>query len=63
MNSIETLRTLVGFDTTSRLSNLALIEWTANYLETQRARLRFTYNDEKPKTNLLASFGPNREGG
>ena len=31
--SIEVLQALVGFDTTSRNSNLALIEWVEGYLE------------------------------
>ena len=32
------IRTLVGFDTTSRESNLALIDWVQHYLESHGAQ-------------------------
>lgn len=63
MQTIDALRTLVGFDTTSRNSNLGLIDWAAAYLEGQGARLRYTRNDDGTKANLLASLGPDRAGG
>lgn len=63
MNTIECLRRLVGFDTTSRNSNLALIEWVAELLSGAGARLRYTRSDDGTKANLLASLGPEREGG
>jgi len=37
--SLELIRTLVGFDTTSRDSNLALIEWVRRYLTAVRHRV------------------------
>jgi acetylornithine deacetylase len=62
-SSASILQKLVSFDTTSRHSNLPLIEWTANYLETRGARVQLIHNQGKDKANLLASIGPEREGG
>ena len=61
--SISVLRQLVSFDTTSRYSNLPLIEWVADYLQARGARVQLLYNDSKDKANLLASIGPERAGG
>jgi acetylornithine deacetylase len=57
-NAIDTLRHLVSFDTTSRNSNLALIEWVEAYLKPLGAVLTRVPNDDGSKTNLIASFGP-----
>src|SRR5436190_15481086 len=59
----ELLATLVGFDTTSRLSNLALIEWVEAYLDGLGVAHRRVPNAEGTKTNLIATLGPNIEGG
>jgi acetylornithine deacetylase len=56
--AIENLKHLVGFDTTSRNSNLALIEWVEAYLHPLGAILTRVPNAEGDKTNLIASFGP-----
>jgi acetylornithine deacetylase len=61
--SVSILRQLVSFDTTSRYSNLPLIEWAADYLNTRGARVELVYNATRDKANLLASIGPEREGG
>jgi acetylornithine deacetylase len=63
MDAITILRTLIGFDTTSRNSNLALTDWVADYLDGLGARLRLSFNDDRSKANVLASFGPDRDGG
>lgn len=63
MDTVEMLRVLVGFETTSRNSNLGLIDWVADFLQGQGARLRFTRNDDGTKANLLASLGPDRADG
>src|SRR5258708_34573708 len=60
---IDRLRTLVAFDTTSRNSNLALIDWVVRLLDQAGARVRLTYGDSRAKANVLASFGPNGPGG
>ncbi|HEY2752580.1 acetylornithine deacetylase [Phenylobacterium sp.] len=59
----EILQTLIGFDTTSRLSNLALIEWVENYLDDHEVAHRRVPNAEGTKSNLLATIGPATEGG
>lgn len=55
---LDILSTLVAFDTTSRNSNLPLIEWVEAYL----ARLGFTseriYDPTGQKANLWATIGP-----
>jgi acetylornithine deacetylase len=61
--SVSILRQLVSFDTTSRNSNLQLIEWVADYLKSRGARVELVYNVGRDKANLLASIGPDQEGG
>ena len=61
--AIELLSTLVGFDTTSRGSNLALIEWVEAYLADLGVASRRVPNLDGTKSNLLASIGPAVEGG
>jgi acetylornithine deacetylase len=59
----DILTTLVGFDTTSRGSNLALIEWVEAYLEGLGVPHRRVPNDDRSKSNLLATIGPAEPGG
>jgi acetylornithine deacetylase len=54
---------LVGFDTTSRGSNLALIECVETFLAERGVRSRRVENAEGNKANLLALIGPAAEGG
>jgi acetylornithine deacetylase len=61
--AIENLATLVSFDTTSRNSNIELIEWVETYLEPLGAILTRVPNEDGSKTNLIASFGPLSESG
>ncbi len=61
--ALEMANTLVGFDTTSRASNLALIAFAHEHLEASGARCRLTYDDTNNKANLFASFGPDEDGG
>lgn len=61
--AIDILKTLVGFDTTSRNSNLELIIWAEDYLAQFGASLVRIPNDDGNKTNLIASFGPMVDGG
>ncbi|MGC1303310.1 MAG: acetylornithine deacetylase [Caulobacteraceae bacterium] len=60
--TVDHLSALIGFDTTSRNSNLALIDWAAERLEALGARLRHDYNSDRSKANLFATFGEG-EGG
>jgi acetylornithine deacetylase len=59
----DLLATLVGFDTTSRGSNLALIEWVEDYLDRHGVTHRRVPNADGSKSNLLATVGPAVEGG
>ena len=56
--SRELLQTLVGFDTTSRESNLHLIEFVRDYLAGFGVSSELVYNEERSKANLFASVGP-----
>lgn len=61
--AVEILERLVAFDTTSRLSNLALIEWVEGYLADHGVASRRIASDDGRKANLLATVGPVVEGG
>jgi acetylornithine deacetylase len=63
LTSTELLSTLVGFDTTSHRSNLALIEWVGNYFAGLGIDVHLTSDDACTKANLFATVGPRDEGG
>jgi acetylornithine deacetylase len=54
---------LVGFDTTSRLSNLALIDFVCDYLEGWGVASELVFDAERRKANLYATIGPADQGG
>ncbi|MEM7780804.1 MAG: acetylornithine deacetylase [Pseudomonadota bacterium] len=54
---------LIAFDTTSRNSNLALIEWVEAYLAEHGVEGRRVGDATGKKANLFASVGPDVEGG
>ena len=56
MNNRQWLETLVGFDTTSRNSNLDLIATLRDSLEQQGIKPWFAHNKEKTKANLFATL-------
>jgi acetylornithine deacetylase len=53
----ELIQRLVGFDTTSRDSNLGLIEWVRDWLARQGVASRLTYDPDGTKANLFATIG------
>lgn len=55
--SVELLRTLVGFPTVSRDSNLELIAYAREWLESCGAECRLTYDTSGRKANLFATLG------
>jgi len=57
------LERLVAFDTTSHLSNLALIEWIEAYLEEKGVASQRVASDDGAKAGLLAVVGPATQGG
>lgn len=61
MDTLDWLSHLVAFDTTSRYSNLALIEFVEAELAKQNLTSHLTYNDKAQKANLFATI-PGREG-
>jgi acetylornithine deacetylase len=54
---------LVAFDTTSRNSNLQIIEFVKDYLADLGVDSEIVYNDERSKANLYATLGPDDRGG
>ncbi|GAB7549405.1 acetylornithine deacetylase [Cupriavidus sp. 8B] len=63
IKTVECLADLISFDTTSRNSNIQLIEWAADRFEKIGARLRYDYNADRTKANLFATFGEGDHGG
>jgi acetylornithine deacetylase len=61
--TLDILRRLIAFDTTSRNSNLALIEWVEAYLGKRGVGSRRVMNVDGAKANLYAVVGPAVEGG
>ncbi len=61
--ALDLVRDLIAFDTTSRDSNLKLIDYAQTLLEKAGARCRRSYNAEGDKANLFATIGPDGDGG
>jgi acetylornithine deacetylase len=57
------IETLVGFDTTSRDSNLALIDFVRGYLDDHGVASELVYDEGQRKANLYATLGPEDVGG
>lgn len=62
-NAITILEKLISFDTTSRESNLAAIEYIQTYLQSYGISSRLTHDESGTKANLWASIGPDIPGG
>ncbi|MEM7198600.1 MAG: M20/M25/M40 family metallo-hydrolase, partial [Pseudomonadota bacterium] len=58
MTTKDVLKTMIGFDTVSSKSNLALIDWAEELLTQYGAKCTRYHNLEKTKANLYACFGP-----
>jgi len=54
--AIELIRTLIAFDTTSRDSNMALIDWVRDYLAGHGIDSQLTFDDGRRKANLFATL-------
>ena len=57
LHSLEFIEKLVGFDTTSRESNLELISYVQDYLSGLGVESLLVENDEGSKANLYATLG------
>jgi acetylornithine deacetylase len=54
--TLDLLSTLIGFDSVSRHSNLDLIDWAGDLLREAGATTRVSFNRERTKANLFATF-------
>jgi acetylornithine deacetylase len=59
----EILARLVAFDSTSRNSNLDIIDYLRTELVALGAECRLTYDDQRGKANLYATLGPRDRSG
>lgn len=62
-SAIGILERLVGFDTTSRDSNMPLIDWVAAYLEEHGVASTKVMDADGGKANLVATIGEQVDGG
>lgn len=63
VSPIAMLARLVAFDTTSRKSNLDLIDFLRGWLDTYDVPYRLSFDPTRRKANLHATIGPVRRGG
>ena len=61
MTTLEWLKKLIAFDTTSRNSNLSLIEYLANVFHDAKINPILIHDPKEPKANLLATL-PGKNG-
>lgn len=59
----QLLEKLVSFPTVSSESNLELVDWVENYLQSHGVKSHRVYNQALTKANLYANVGPEVEGG
>ena len=59
----QILEKLVSFPTVSRDSNLPLIDWVEEYLESHGVTAHRVWNEDRTKASLYAHIGPEVEGG
>jgi len=63
IDKIELTKRLVAFDTTSRNSNLALIDFVRDYLDGHGVASELVFSADRGKANLYATIGPQDRGG
>jgi acetylornithine deacetylase len=63
IDKIDMTKRLVAFDTTSRNSNLALIEFVRDYLDGYGVKSELVFDATGAKANLYATIGPQDRGG
>ena len=59
--TLAMIERLIGFDTTSRESNLGLIEWVRDWLKARGIESRLVYNAGANKANLFATITGKRD--
>ena len=55
--TLAALEALIGFDTTSRNSNIACMEWARAHMAAHGAVTRMDWSGDRTKVNMLATFG------
>ncbi|HYM01392.1 MAG TPA: acetylornithine deacetylase [Stellaceae bacterium] len=63
ISTVDMVGRLIGFDTTSRESNLALIDFAREYLDDWGVASELVYDADRRKANLYATIGPDDRGG
>jgi len=63
VNSEALLAKLIAFDTTSKTSNLQLIDFVRNLLDDHAIGSQLVHNDDRSRANLYATIGPDDIGG
>ncbi len=63
VNSAALLAKLIAFDTTSKTSNLQLIDFVRNLLDDHAIDSQLVHNDDHSRANLYATIGPDDIGG
>lgn len=63
LSTVDILDRLIAFDTTSRNSNLALLDWIEDYLRGFGVTGERVYNAEGTKANLWVTIGPKDRSG
>ncbi|MDE1969497.1 MAG: M20/M25/M40 family metallo-hydrolase, partial [Alphaproteobacteria bacterium] len=63
LSPVAMIRKLVGFDTTSRESNLALIEFARDWLDGFGIKSELVFDATRRKANLFATIGPENKPG
>jgi acetylornithine deacetylase len=61
--TLDILNQLIAFDTTSRNSNMALIDYVEQYLHSHGVAAQRIFNEDHSKANLIATIGPGKKGG
>ncbi len=62
LSDAELLARLVGFDTVSHRSNLAMVDFLADYLAGPRVRVERNFSADGTKANLIVHVGPEADG-
>ena len=63
ISALEILEKLISFPTVSDRSNLELIDWVEEYLNSFHIETYRKYNEDRNKASLFAHVGPKIEGG
>jgi len=63
LSPVELMTQLVSFPTVSRDTNLPLVDWVEDYLNSHGITAHRYYNEENDKAALFAHVGPEKDGG